>query len=122
MTFKRLALIGTLLAVGCGGSPSSTSNVSSPSTLEKVSVAFNGNPSPLTVKQSLDRALTLYNTPITDENYSRAASTLIVLRREHGIDEMKILDHMIRSHVPGVNLSFPEAAALSSVAMVAGDK
>ena len=70
----------------------------------------------------MDEAFRLYNTPISDENYSRAASTLIALRQENGTDEMTILEHMIRSHVDGVNLSFPEAAAFSSVALKAGDR
>ena len=91
------------------------------SALDQASVAFNGNPSPLTIKEKLDQAFRLYNTPISEENYSRAGSTLVALRRENGTDEMKILEHMIRSHVPGVNVTFPEAAALSSVALKVGD-
>lgn len=70
----------------------------------------------------MDEALRLYNTPISEENYSRAASTLIVLRRSNGTDEMLILDHMIRSYVPGVSITFPEMAAMSSVALKVGDR
>ena len=52
----------------------------------------------------------------------RPVSLSIALRRENGVSEMDILSHMIRSHVPGVNVNFPEMAALSAVFLVAGDR
>jgi hypothetical protein len=57
-----------------------------------------------------------------EENYSRAGSVLVALRKENGTPEIAILDYMIRSHVPGVNVTFPEAAALSSAFLKAGDR
>ena len=84
--------------------------------------AFVGNHSRDQIKLRLDRALTLYGMPITDDNYSRAASSLVALRRENGVAEMAVLDYMIRSHVPGVAISFPQGAAMASVFLAAGDK
>jgi hypothetical protein len=66
--------------------------------------------------------LELYGLLITEENYSRAASTLIVLRKQNGTKEMNVLDYMIRSHVEVVNLHFAEAAGLASAFLSAGDK
>ena len=59
-------------------------------------------------------AMQLYNVPISDENYSRAGSSLVALRKQFGPREMDILSHMIRSHVLGANLSFPDAAGISA--------
>jgi hypothetical protein len=44
------------------------------------------------------------------------------MRKESGFSEMEILDYMIRSHVPGVNISFPEAAAFASTFLQTGDR
>ena len=90
-----------------------------PDALEQMEVAFIGNPRQAEIQARLDRALNLYNTPISEENYSRAGSALVTLRREIGPSEMDILDYMIRSHVPGVNMSFPNAAGISAAALAA---
>jgi len=74
------------------------------------------------VKQRLDKAMKLYKLRLTKENYSRAGSVLVVLRREIGPSEMAILSYMIRSHVPGFVINFPEAAALSASFLAAGDR
>jgi hypothetical protein len=44
------------------------------------------------------------------------------MRKENGVSEMQILDYMIRSHVPGMKIAFPEAAAISAVFLKAGDR
>jgi hypothetical protein len=62
----------------------------------------------------------VYGAEVNEENYNRAASALVALRKENGVPEMQILDYMIRSHVPGVKLTFPEAAAIASVFLKAG--
>ena len=85
--------------------------------------AFEGNHSRAEIKARMDLAMTLYKLPITEENYSRAGSALAGLQKDFDVDEMVILDHMIRSHVPGVTtFTFPEAAALSVTFIKAGDK
>ena len=85
-------------------------------------VAFEGNYTREQIKPVIDQAMTLYGVLITEENYSRAASVLVVMRQENGVNEMDILSYMIRSHVPGVNLTFPESAAISAVFLAAGDE
>lgn len=82
--------------------------------LSQMEIAFEGNFSQSQIKARLDRAMQLYNFPITNENYSRAGSSLVALRKQFGPREMDILSHMIRSHVPGANLSFPDAAGVSA--------
>ena len=77
------------------------------SALEQMEVAFIGNPRQAEIRAILDRALALYNTPISEENYSRAGSALVALRQKLGPSEMDILDYMIRSHVPGAKYELP---------------
>jgi predicted O-methyltransferase YrrM len=85
-------------------------------------IAFKGNYSKAQIKERLDKAMKLYNVPLTNEYYSRAGSVLVVLRKEIGPSEMAILSYMIRSHVPGVAIEFPGAAGLSASFLAAGDK
>jgi hypothetical protein len=90
--------------------------------LDQAVLAFVGKPTRREIKSQLDIALRLYGMQPTEENYSRAGSALVVLRKQNGTPEMAILNYMIRSHVEGVNLSFPEAAAIASVMLATGDK
>jgi hypothetical protein len=87
-----------------------------------MAIVFEGGHSKAAIKSRLDRAMILYKVPQTAENYSRAGSTLVALRQAGGPSEMDILDYMIRSHVPGVAVSFPEAAALASALIKSGDR
>ena len=93
----------------------SSKTVSSLTALDKMVVAFEGEYTKNQIKVRIDKAMQLYGLSLTEENYSRAASTLIVLRKEYSVQEMAILDHMIRSYVPSVKISFPEQAAFSVV-------
>ncbi|MCH8872128.1 hypothetical protein IH824_05035 [candidate division KSB1 bacterium] len=70
------------------------------------------------IKRRLDKTMRLYGVAITEENYSRAGSALVALRKETGAKEMAVLDHMIRSHVPGLDFSFPDQAALSATVLM----
>lgn len=92
-----------------------------PSALDQMVVAFNGNYSRDAIEARLREAMDAYGLAWTEDNRSRAASVLVTMRREHGIEEMRILDYMICSHVPGMNMHFSEAAALAAVFMDAGD-
>ena len=94
-----------------------------PSTaLGQMAIAFEGQPNKERIKQQLDTAMRMYSVPITGENYSRAGSVLVALSNEYGPTEMDILDYMIRSHVPGVSITFPNAAGLSVAFLSAGDR
>jgi len=107
-----------LLAFGSSESNSdkkSQKSFSSYTAIDKMAVAFEGGYTKNQIKVRMDKAMKLYGLSLTEENYSRAASTLIVLRKEYSIQEMAILDHMIRSYVPSVKISFPEQAAFSVV-------
>ncbi len=90
--------------------------------LEQMEIAFEGNYSKDQIKARLDRAMDLYGVAKTAENYSRAGSVLVALRKEIGPREMDILDHMIRSYVPGVAIDFPKAAGLSAAFLAVGDR
>jgi hypothetical protein len=92
------------------------------SALEQMSIAFNGGYDLPAIKERMDKTMQLYGLALTEDNYSRAGSVLVSLRKEYNIDEMDILDYMIRSHVNGVNATFPQMAAISVTALVAGDK
>lgn len=97
-------------------------SLSADGALAKAELVFVGNYTQGEIKQRLDVAMGLYGVPRTEENYSRAASALVSLRQANGTSEMDILSYMIRSYVPGVNLSFPEAAGLASVLLTVGDR
>lgn len=90
--------------------------------LDQMVVVFEGNYSKGQIKNRIDKAMNLYNLPITNENYSRAASSLITLRKNVGPSEMDILDYMIRSYVKGVNVDFPSAAGLAATMLAVGDR
>jgi hypothetical protein len=89
--------------------------------LEQMEIAFEGNPSQSKIKGKLDRAMNLYGMSKNETNYSRAGSVLVTLSNNSGFTEMEILDFMICSHVEGVNISFPDAAALGTSFLSAGD-
>ena len=107
---------------GCAAGAYDTQPPPERDALGLMEVAFEGNYTREQIKPVIDQAMTLYGVLITEENYSRAASVLVVMRQENGVNEMDILSYMIRSHVPGVNLTFPESAAISAVFLALGDK
>jgi hypothetical protein len=117
-----VAAIAASVSCGSGRTTDSGGAVESMHPLAQAELAFVGGHTRQQIQQGLDRVLPLYGLPVTEENYSRAASTLVALRKSSGIPEMTILDYMIRSHVEGVKLSFPEAAGLAVGFLKAGDK
>lgn len=124
-----LATVLCVGAIGCS-SPSRTTGAATETTtansrrnpIEVAARVFEGSPSTGDVKAQFDRALTLYGETPSEEMYNRAASTLVALRQNTGVAEMKILDYMIRSHVEDVKLTFPEAAAFAATFLKAGDR
>lgn len=85
--------------------------------LAKCYVVFKGNHRPEEVSGHLLRAMRLYN--LSQSKISNAASSLIACREQTGVQEMEILDYMIRTGK--TPMSFSEAAALSAVFVQAGD-
>lgn len=102
--------------------PSSPATAPNRDALDAMVIAFEGLHTRAAIKERLERAMTIYGLDVTEDNRHRAGSTLVALRKANGTHEMAILDHMIRSHVPGVKITFPEAAAMSSVFLKAGDR
>jgi hypothetical protein len=109
-------------ACAAGPSNDTATAVAAMDPLSQAELAFVGGVTRQQIKERLDEACLLYGLPQTADSYSRASSTLVALRKANDIPEMTILNHMIRSHVPGVNLSFPEAAGISAAFLKAGDK
>ena len=85
--------------------------------IEQMEIAFIGGHSQAEIKAKIDRAMDLYDLAKTSENYSRAGSVLVALRKEYGPSEMAILDEMILLGSAEANLSFPDAAALAVVGL-----
>ena len=99
-----------------------TPSVQKKTALEEMEIAFQGGFKKEEIKTRLETAMKLYELPITEENYSRAGSTLVALRQKNGTKEMDILSYMIRSHVRGTEIHFAKAAGISSAMLTAGDK
>lgn len=116
-------LVPLLFLVACEPTPrtgSSSSDAPPDHPLDQMVLAFEGNHSRAEIKDRMDEAMGLYGVALTEENYSRAGSTVVSLRREYGPSEMEILDYMIRSHAPGVNMEFPSMAGIAAAALVSG--
>jgi len=88
--------------------------------LSQMEIAFDGHYTRAQIKQRIERAMDLYNLSKTQENYFRAGSVLVGLRKSTGQNEMDILDYMIRSYVPGIEMSFADIAAISAVFLQTG--
>jgi exopolysaccharide biosynthesis predicted pyruvyltransferase EpsI len=56
-------------------------------TLDQISIAFVGTPSKYKVQTKGDAAFSANGTPATSENYSRAGSALVSLRKKNGANE-----------------------------------
>jgi hypothetical protein len=82
--------------------------------LSQMETAFVGNPNHEEIRADLDKALRLYKVPVTEENYSRAGSSLVALRKETGVAETEILAHTITLHTPGVSLDLSDAFGLAA--------
>ena len=82
--------------LGGGASSSNTANspVASMDAIEQMEIAFIGGHSQAEIKAKIDRAMDLYDLAKTSENYSRAGSVLVALRKEYGPSEMAILDEL----------------------------
>ena len=90
--------------------------------ITQMTIAFNGSPSSEEIQEGLDNAFAAVDFEVTDENYSRAGSVLVALRKEFGINEMEIL-RCIPSIVTDPRLpsiSFSNAAAVCNVDLVQG--
>ncbi|MDD2681093.1 MAG: hypothetical protein PHE20_03270 [Patescibacteria group bacterium] len=96
-------------------------DISNMTALQQMTIAFDGDYPEKEIKDRITEAMVLYNVPITEENYSKAGSSLVALKNNSNIEEMLILDYMINKlYTPSANLSFPEAAGLSVTVLKTG--
>jgi hypothetical protein len=114
-TGYALAVLASVAAVGCGSSDAGSDAPTDP--VAQMEVAFDGTPRQSEIKAQLDRAFKLYKMPATDENYSRAGSSLVALRKKTGESEMAILREAIYLHQPGVALKLPDAFGLAAAGL-----
>lgn len=125
--YLTLSLVFLILAIllvnGCSTEVKQTSisyNQYKADALTMIETVFVGDYTRAEIKSRLDMAMRLFDLPITEDNYNRAGSVLVTLRKEASVAEMDILDHMIRSSVPGLEISFPDQATLSAISLQLG--
>lgn len=116
-TAHALAVLASIVAVGCGGSDASSGAPTDP--VAQMEAAFEGTPRQSEITAQLDRAFRVYKMPTNDENYSRAGSSLVALRQKTGVPEMAILREAINLHQPGVALKLPNAFGLAAAGLAA---
>ncbi len=87
--------------------------------IQNMHIVFEWNPTQATIRSKLDKVMTMYNLSISEENYNKAGSVLVVLSNgsKKWVTEMEILDYMERSYVEWVNSSFADMAAISFTAL-----
>jgi hypothetical protein len=91
-------------------------NVSSPSAIEMMSVAFVGSHSKSQIEAEVRRAANAFNLPATDDNFSRMGSALVAVRQQSRVSEMNLLRcaNAMGEEVAGTNvgLDFPTAVGM----------
>lgn len=141
MRAAAAAVAIVVLVAGCAGSPSLTgrpttrtvATATAPVTerpeatlpsdaLSQMEIAFIGTPRQAEIAELLEQAFEIYDLEWTEDNLSRAGSSLVALRQDaeddglHRITEMAILEEMVADGgLPG--MSFPEAAGWIAAAM-----
>lgn len=84
--------------------------------LDKMELVFAGDYKRQEIKGALDKVMKLHSLEINEENYSRAASALISLRKSVGVNEIDILRCMYQPGSPA-KTNFPNSAAICAVAI-----
>jgi hypothetical protein len=113
-----IAALLVVLALGIVVAVAADSTDGPPSDpIDQMVIAFDGNPPKAEIEQQVNRAIELYDLPATDDSQSRIGSVLVSFKQQDGIPEMQLLDCTIQTATPGVNVSFPDAAALNAAAI-----
>ncbi len=119
--FFIFVIIISMTSEGTPSKETTHKEISNMTSLQKMTIAFDGGYSEKEIKDKITEAMVLYNMPITEEDYSRAGSVLVALKQQEKIEEMLILDYMINKlYTPNINLTFPGAAALSVTILKTG--
>lgn len=82
--------------------------------LDQMSISFENSPGRHQIQSVLDPVMEAYGVALTEENYSRAGSTLVAIRQEVGIPEMEVLDCMSRQRSRWGSRGFAHGAGLSA--------
>lgn len=90
--------------------------------LDKMALVFEGGFSRDQIQPALDQAMVLYGMPVTEQNYERCGSVLVVMRQRNAVPEMDILKSMIqiRQDAPNAGMNFADGAALAATALKTG--
>lgn len=116
-----IVLVTSLTACSSGSEKSQPTSVPT-NALAQMEIAFEGSPQQATLQSALDKAFAAVNMTETEDNLSRAGSTLVAMRKEYGISEMDILACMpYRAEdprAPAVN--FPNVAAVCVTDLASG--
>lgn len=91
----------------------STNSAQAQDALDKMETVFEGDYSRSVIKRHMDKAMRLYDLPITERYYEKAGSVLVTLSNENErVTEMEILVCIIEAHTPGIEMKYHEMAAL----------
>ena len=94
-----------------------TKSVDDLTALEMMEVAFIGGFTKGDIQSLVDKVMLLYGLELTEKNYLGVGSVLVAMRKKNGPSEMETLICIKEAHTPGVAITFPEMAAICSVAL-----
>lgn len=101
-------------------SRSTTTPVQQMDALDQAVETFVGNYKRAQIKEGLDIAIQKYEYGyLSADNYSTICHMLTLCRKQNGIPEMEILDHVIESHVEGEKLGLYTQISVSEMALAA---
>lgn len=113
--FFTQAVATALILSGCASASSARESSGPPSdAISQMEISFDGSPRQSVIREAMNKAFTAVGMSASEENQSRAGSTLVSFRKEYGISEMEILDCIpYRANDPRVpELNFPNVAAV----------
>jgi hypothetical protein len=89
------------------------------SALRMMESSFQGNPSKEVIKSKVNKLLTTFDMPVSEENYFKVASMLFTLSKEskHRIPEMELADCLIESKQRGIYTEFVQASQACALAL-----
>lgn len=88
---------------------------------DKIIISFEGGYDKKLIKEKMDLAMTLYDVDLTEQNYEKTASALIAMRKEFGVQEMKILEYVILMYSPKIKMTLADAIGYAATAIVTGN-
>ena len=82
------------------------------SALKRMETSFHGNPSKEAIQAKMNKLLTTFDMPVSEENYLKVAAILTTLSKEskHRIPEMELADCLMESKQRGIYRDFVQAS------------